>query len=111
MAKKIPPAKPALTVEEMEAADQRCRLMCDLINCRKAAHLTQEQLALRAGYSRPTVARIENSTSDPPLSTLLELLLPLGMTLEIVPIKKKERWKHHAEALYDLFPVDGDFDP
>ncbi|MDO9434847.1 helix-turn-helix domain-containing protein [Hydrogenophaga sp.] len=56
----------------------------DLENTRKAASLTQEQLAQRAGVSRMTVSRIE-AGMDPRLSTLQELARAMGMELMLVP--------------------------
>ena len=51
---------------------------------RKAASLTQEELAQRAGVSRMTVSRIE-AGMDPRLSTLQELARAMGMELMLVP--------------------------
>ncbi len=56
----------------------------DLENTRKAASLTQEELAKRAGVSRMTVSRIE-AGMDPRLSTLQELARAMGMELMLVP--------------------------
>ena len=56
----------------------------DIENTRKAASLTQDELAQRAGVSRMTVSRIE-ADMDPRLSTLQELARALGMELMLVP--------------------------
>jgi transcriptional regulator with XRE-family HTH domain len=56
----------------------------DVENARKAASLTQEELAQRAGVSRMTVSRIE-AGMDPRLSTLQELARAMGMELMLVP--------------------------
>jgi predicted transcriptional regulator len=56
----------------------------DLENTRKAASLTQDELAQRAGVSRMTVSRIE-AGMDPRLSTLQELARAMGMELMLVP--------------------------
>lgn len=56
----------------------------DIENARKAASLTQEELAQRAGVSRMTVSRIE-AGMDPRLSTLQELARAMGMELMLVP--------------------------
>ncbi len=91
--KKLPTAEPALTDLEIKAADRRVDLAIQLVKARRSAKLSQTALAALAGYSRPTVARIELGTSDPPVSTLLELLIPLGKTLAVVPLSELENEK------------------
>lgn len=57
----------------------------ELEKARKAASLSQEALATRAGLSRMTVQRIESGQIDPRLSTLLEMARVLGLELMTVP--------------------------
>ena len=57
----------------------------ELEKARKAAGLSQEALATRAGLSRMTVQRIESGQIDPRLSTLLEMARALGLELMPVP--------------------------
>lgn len=57
----------------------------ELHHARKAAGLTHDMLALRAGVSRMTVQRTEAGKIDPRLSTLLVLARSLGMDLMLVP--------------------------
>jgi DNA-binding XRE family transcriptional regulator len=57
----------------------------ELQHARKAAGLTHDTLALRAGVSRMTVQRTEAGKIDPRLSTLLVLARSLGMDLMLVP--------------------------
>ena len=57
----------------------------ELRHARKAAGLTHDMLALRAGVSRMTVQRTEAGKIDPRLSTLLVLARALGMDLMLVP--------------------------
>jgi len=63
--------------------------MSDVLNelqrARKAAALTHDMLAQRAGVSRMTVQRTEAGKIDPRLSTLLVLARALGMDLMLVP--------------------------
>jgi transcriptional regulator with XRE-family HTH domain len=56
----------------------------DLERARKAAKLTQAELAERAGMNRMTVGRIEAGL-DPRLSTLQELARAMGLELMLVP--------------------------
>ncbi len=56
-----------------------------LADARKAAGLSQQTLAERAGLSRMTVQRTESGQIDPRLSTLLEMARALGLELMSVP--------------------------
>nr|WP_304229990.1 helix-turn-helix transcriptional regulator [Phascolarctobacterium succinatutens] len=50
--------------------------------------MTQKQLELLSGVKQPVIARMENGTSIPKISTILKILAPLGKTLAIVPLEK-----------------------
>ena len=63
-------------------------IITNYIKLRKNAKISQEQLANETNVIITTIARIENNMNSPQLKTMLELLEPLGYTLEIVPIKK-----------------------
>ena len=56
----------------------------DLERARKAAKLTQAELAERSGMNRMTVGRIESGL-DPRLSTLQEMARAMGLDLMLVP--------------------------
>ena len=68
--------------------DMEYSIITNYIKIRKDAKISQEQLANETNVIRTTIARIENNMNSPQLKTMLELLEPLGYTLEIVPIKK-----------------------
>lgn len=68
--------------------DMEYSIITNYIKLRKNAKISQEQLANETNVIRTTIARIENNMNSPQLKTMLELLEPLGYTLEIVPIKK-----------------------
>jgi DNA-binding XRE family transcriptional regulator len=63
--------------------------MSNLVNelelARKAAHLSQDQLAQSAGLSRMTVQRTEAGQIDPRLSSIAAMAKTLGMDLMLVP--------------------------
>lgn len=61
------------------------KILDELHNARKAAGLTHDTLAQRAGVSRMTVQRTEAGKIDPRLSTLLVLARSLGMDIMLVP--------------------------
>ncbi|WP_422842895.1 helix-turn-helix transcriptional regulator [Acidovorax sp. M2(2025)] len=52
---------------------------------RKAHHMTQAELAQRAGLSRMTVQRTEGGDLDPRYSTLAEMARVLGLDIIAVP--------------------------
>ncbi len=65
-------------------------LLAHLAHARKAANLTQTELAERAGLSRMTVQRLESGSLDPRLSTLQELVRVLNMELHAVQAEPAE---------------------
>lgn len=60
-------------------------LIATLAQARKTAHITQADLAARAGLSRMAVQRTETGDVDPRFSTLQEMARVLGMELIAVP--------------------------
>ena len=73
---------------EKKIMDMEYNIITEYIKLRKNAKISQEQLADETNVIRTTIARIERNINSPQLKTMLELLEPLGYTLEIVPIKK-----------------------
>ena len=60
-------------------------LISTLAQARKAARITQADLAARAGLSRMAVQRTETGDVDPRFSTMAEMASVLGMELIAVP--------------------------
>jgi len=52
----------------------------ELLKARQAAGLTQEQLAFRAGLSRPYVSQLERNLKSPTLETLFLVCDALGVS-------------------------------
>ena len=73
---------------EKRIMDMEYSIITEYIKLRKNAKISQEQLAKETNVIRTTIARIETNINSPQLKTMLELLEPLGYTLEIVPTKK-----------------------
>ena len=80
--------KNILTPEEISASDLRVALIGELIKARQDKGITQKQLELLSGVKQPVIARMENGTSIPKISTILKILAPLDKTLAIVPLEK-----------------------
>ena len=62
-----------------------------LATARRAAGITQSELAKKAGLSRTTVQRIEAGAVDPSVGTLLSLARVLGLEPLLVPSWRKRR--------------------
>ena len=81
-----------------EMALRRRRMVADLAGQRRAAGLSQTEVAARMGTSQSTVARLEAGEVDPRLSTL-----------ERYAEAVDRRWRHdeHARALEQAPGDDG----
>ena len=75
------------TPEEIEENNLQAKLMCELIEARQAQGLTQRALSEKSGLTQSAIARLEKGEASPTLDTLFKVLVPMGMTLTIVPIK------------------------
>lgn len=80
--------KRLFTQEENAESDLRVALIGELIKARQDKGITQKQLEILSGVKQPVIARMENGTSIPKLSTILKVLAPLGKTLAVVPLEK-----------------------
>lgn len=80
--------KEIYTPEEIAESDLRVAIIGELIKARKAKGLSQRELEELSGVKQPIIARMENGTTTPNLSTLLKFLAPLGKTLYIGDLKK-----------------------
>lgn len=74
---------------EKKIMDMEYSIITNFIKLRKESNISQERLAKETNVIRTTIARIERNMNSPQLKTMLELLEPLGYTLDIVPLKNK----------------------
>ena len=78
---------PIFLYEESTADPERNRkyfIGQKLKEARKAAGLTQEELAIRSGTTKNYISRIENNKSDIELSTLIKIIeIGLGKKFKI----------------------------
>ncbi len=63
-------------------------LIKTMVKIREEKGITQMQLAKMCDVKQPVIARIESSTHSPQVDSLLRILVPLGYTLQIVPIQR-----------------------
>lgn len=77
----------ALTREDKEEIALKVKILGKIIEARKDGGVTQAQLGQVVGIDQATLARIETNHTDPRLTTLLKILRPLGLTLDVVPLE------------------------
>lgn len=75
--------------EDLEAINLEASLISKMIEAREEQGISQRELARISGVKQPAIARMESLRSTPQIDTLLKVLVPLGYTLQIVPLKKK----------------------
>lgn len=73
-------------VEEIVSALTRA-----ITNARRSSGLSQEQLSVAGGTKQPVIARLETGETDPRLSTIVKILLPLGLKPALVPLSTMRR--------------------
>ena len=77
-----------LSEEDERIVELEMNLIRTLVSIREEKGITQSQLAEQSGVKQPTIARLEKSLHSPQLDSILKVLVPLGYTLQIVPIQK-----------------------
>lgn len=80
--------KEMFTPEEIAESNLRLALIGELVKARKERGLSQKQLEELTGVKQPVIARMENGSTTPNLSTILKVLAPLGKTLYIGDLKE-----------------------
>ncbi len=78
-----------LTKEQEEEIRVEEEIIEAVVRARKEKNLTQQQLSDISGIKQPAIARIENGTNSPMVSTLMKMLYSMGYTLKVVPLEKK----------------------
>ena len=80
--------KEMFTPEEIAESNLHVALIGELVKARKERGLSQKQLEELSGVKQPVIARMENGSTTPNLSTILKVLAPLGKTLYIGDLKE-----------------------
>jgi transcriptional regulator with XRE-family HTH domain len=73
-------------------------IISELGSARRAAKLSQQALAEKAGVARLTVSRVESARDDVRLSTLLVLARALGLELMLVPSALRPELENFVSA-------------
>ena len=79
----------SISQEEISAIELEKDLIRTMVALREEKGLTQSQLAEICNVKQPVIARLESSVHSPQIDSLLKILVPLGYTLQIVPIEEK----------------------
>lgn len=72
----------------MMVKEKRKALVAEIVRLRQTLGLTQKQLAELSGVRQPVIARMETGATNPRLSTLVKVLVPMGKTLVVAPMEK-----------------------
>lgn len=78
-----------ITEEDEQVIQIEKELIKTMVKIREEKELTQSELAKICGVKQPVIARLEKSVHSPQLDSLLRVLVPMGYSLQIVPIAKK----------------------
>ena len=76
-----------LTEEDEKVIALEKKLIETMVQIREEKGLTQAQLAKLCDVKQPLIARMESASHSPQIDSLLRILVPLGYTLQIVPIQ------------------------
>ena len=78
-----------LTKDEIAESELRVSIIGELIRARQEKGISQKKLEELSGVKQPVIARMEKGSTSPQLDTLLKVLAPLGKTLAVVPLEKR----------------------
>lgn len=85
-----------LTKEEEQMIEFEKNLIRTMIAIREEKGITQKQLADLCGVKQSFIGRLERAIHSPQINSLLRVLVPLGYTLQIVPLKNG---KYHENTM------------
>ncbi len=78
----------SLTPEEENIIELEKDLIKTMVAIREKQGLSQAELADKCNVKQPVIARMEKAVHSPQIDSLLKVLVPLGYTLQIVPMDK-----------------------
>lgn len=80
----------SFSLEEWDEINLKVKIVGEILEARKKAGITQSELENLTGIKQTFIARFENNRMDPQLTTVLKLLRPLGLTLDVVPLNNRQ---------------------
>ena len=78
-----------ISEEDEQVIQIEKKLIETLVKIREEKGITQTELAELCGVKQPVIARLEKAVHSPQLDSLLRVLVPMGYSLQIVPITRK----------------------
>ena len=81
----------SLSQEDWDEIDLKVKIVGEVMDARKKAGITQAEMENLTGIKQTFIARFENNHTDPQLTTVLKLLRPLGLTLDVVPLQQSQQ--------------------
>ena len=79
----------SITPEEENVIELEKDLLRTMAAIREEQGLSQADLAAKCNVKQPVIARMEKAVHSPQIDSLLNVLVPLGYKLQIVPMEKK----------------------
>ena len=76
-----------ISPEDEKLIEMEVKLLEAMVAIREKQGLSQAELAKKCNVKQPVIARLEKSVHYQQLNTILKVLIPLGYTLQIVPIE------------------------
>ena len=73
----------SLSQDDRDEIDLKVKIVGKVVEARKKAGITQAEMGNLTGIKQTFIARFENNHMDPQLTTVLKLLRPLGLTLDV----------------------------
>ena len=82
-------------VRDLRAKELKYSLISSLITARRQMHLTQVQLAARAGVTQEEISRIERGRKSPTVDTFARIAAALGLQPQL-QLRRSPRSRTHV---------------
>ena len=76
-----------ISPEEQRVIELEMELIRTMVSIREEQGLSQAELAKKCNVKQPMIARMEKAVHSPQIDSLLRVLVPMGYTLQIAPLK------------------------
>ena len=76
---------------EYDALSTEYQLINAILDARKAANITQKQLAEKTGIAQSDISKIENGNANPSFKTIERIASGMGMTVRVEFVPAKHR--------------------
>lgn len=80
-----------ISKEDEKIIEMEKELIKEIISLRESRGFTQMELAKASLMQQSAIARIESNAHSPQINSMLKILVPLGYTLQIVPLEMNKK--------------------